>query len=76
MEAASAFFHVSKSLLNRRFLGEGACLHCAIDTQEILEHDSARTDVHVPHFAVAHLSYRQTDMLAVGAQRCVGLLGQ
>ena len=58
--------------LQRGFLLEGPICYSPINAQQVLVHDASRSNVHVPHFAVAHLSFWQAHMLTVRPQGGVG----
>ena len=45
----------------------------AVDLHQILINDTPGTDVEVSDLRVTHLSIGQTDILAVGAQLCMGI---
>jgi len=51
---------------------EGAVLDRLVDASQVLVDDAAGPQVHVSHFRIAHLSFRQADGLARGSDQRVG----
>ena len=62
-----------KGSLQGGFLFERPVSNSAIDAQQILIHNAPSPNVHVAHFAIAHLPFRQSNVFAVrpqGGIRC------
>src|SRR5712692_3806174 len=58
---------------SERFLGDAIVCELAvrdrlIDASQVLINDSARAQIEMAHFGVAHLSFRQADIDSAGAQ--------
>ena len=56
-----------KSLLQHGILLKGALADGFVNASKILIDDAARAEIEVPDFAIPHLSRRQADVLATGA---------
>ena len=68
MQATTGGFGLIKRGLKHRFFFKRTGLNGAVDAEQILVDDPAGADVHVPHFAVAHLPLRQADVRAIRAK--------
>ena len=68
VQSAARVLGPHAGLFERLVLGELARRDGPIDSQQILVHDAPCADVHVSHFAVAHLSLRQADVRAIRAK--------
>ena len=64
MERVSAISATAHTGNERRIVKEGTLGDTSIDPGEVLIDDSARAQVHVADFRVAHLTGRKTDRLA------------
>ena len=63
-------------LQQRRMLEQFAILDHQIDTRNVHVHDAPGADVQMSHFAVAHLSVRQSDIASAGMNKRVRKFAQ
>ena len=63
-----AGFHVVENGGNLRVLQQFVLAACDVDLNQVLVHHAAGTQVHVPHFGVAHLPVGQADVFAASLQ--------
>ena len=68
MQPLSGLGSLAERVSQHRFLVEGSVGNGAVDAKQILVHHTSCSDVHVPHFAVAHLTRWQADVFAVRPQ--------
>ena len=56
MANAATLLQRIDEVLKDAVVDEGASTQCIVDARQILKDYAASTDVHMPHFRVAHLS--------------------
>ena len=59
-----------------RMLEEIPVLDHQINARDVHVHNAPRANVEVPHFAVPHLPFRQSDIRPTGMNQSVGILAQ
>ncbi len=76
MDRALARLRLGDDVEQRGALRETAVLDGEIDARQILAHDAAGADVHMPDLGVSHLPGGQADGMAGGRQQGMRTLGQ
>ena len=68
MEFLACFLCIAVGIDNLFVLQDVTCLTGFVNLYKVLLYDTARTDVEMTHFRVAHLPGRQTHIFATGHQ--------
>ena len=68
MKSDSGLLCLAQGFLQGRFNGKASVCDRAVDAEQILIDHATCADVHVTHFAVAHLAFRKAHMLAIRAK--------
>ena len=68
MKSDSGLLCLAQGLLQRWSGGKASVGNRAVDAEQVLVDHATCADVHVTHFAVAHLAFREAHMLSIGPE--------
>ena len=68
MQSGIIFFYLFKNLSQKRIFPKNIILNRFVYFFQILINNSSGADIQMPHFAIAHLPFRQSDGLAGSLQ--------